>query len=208
MNCEKHTGVSAPGLCPVCLIEERDELAAQLEAARAEIAKLQDITSKDTCCAYCGAAYPKGTPRFGDNALTEHIKVCPEHPMRECERQLEVVRAELERVQRAVAWSFQTYGPDIDKICRHILGVPFALVHERYEMLGTDELLEQARAEGYAAGATAEQERCIKAICPMCENDEPEYKDGHWIHTRLNLGPGGIYSRWCRAAAIRAEEQE
>jgi hypothetical protein len=38
-----------------------------------------------TSCAFCGAIYPQGTPRHGDGALIEHIKVCPQHPMREAE---------------------------------------------------------------------------------------------------------------------------
>ena len=65
-------------------------------------------------------------------------------------------------------------------------------------------VLEAARAEG----AAAEQERACKAICSMCRNDDPILKDGHWIHFRPNVGPGGICSQWCRAAAIRSAEAE
>jgi len=64
--------------------------------------------------------------------------------------------------------------------------------------------VEAARAEG----AAAEQERACKAICSMCRNDDPILKDGHWIHFRPNVGPGGICSQWCRAAAIRSAEAE
>ena len=32
-------------------------------------------------CAYCGKAYPEGTPPYGADALTEHIKICDKHPM-------------------------------------------------------------------------------------------------------------------------------
>jgi hypothetical protein len=31
MNCEKHRQVKAPGLCPICLIEERDQLSGRCE---------------------------------------------------------------------------------------------------------------------------------------------------------------------------------
>lgn len=75
MYCEKHDLLSAEfETCPLCKIE-----------------RLEDIIRLDTCCAYCGQPYPKGTPRFGDNALTEHIRVCPEHPMRELEQKLKTI---------------------------------------------------------------------------------------------------------------------
>jgi hypothetical protein len=33
-------------------------------------------------CVFCGTAYPPGTPPSQHQALYEHIKVCPKHPMR------------------------------------------------------------------------------------------------------------------------------
>ena len=41
-------------------------------------------------CVYCGHEYPPGTPTSGSNImqLTEHIKVCEEHPMRALEDEL------------------------------------------------------------------------------------------------------------------------
>lgn len=33
-------------------------------------------------CAYCGHAYPAGTPPHGIELLTEHIQQCERHPMR------------------------------------------------------------------------------------------------------------------------------
>ena len=41
-----------------------------------------------TYCAYCGQAYPRGTPKFNNPALTAHIRVCPAHPMRKLEKLL------------------------------------------------------------------------------------------------------------------------
>lgn len=32
-------------------------------------------------CVYCGHAYPPGSPAHGAKVLTEHIKVCPKHPL-------------------------------------------------------------------------------------------------------------------------------
>lgn len=36
-------------------------------------------------CAYCGHEYPQDTPAWGNSVLTDHIKVCPKHPMRKAE---------------------------------------------------------------------------------------------------------------------------
>ena len=44
-------------------------------------------------CVYCGQTYPENTPTHGANVkvLTEHIKVCPEHPMRAMREALEKI---------------------------------------------------------------------------------------------------------------------
>lgn len=49
------------------LLQEHTALQELLAVQDATIAKLGKITTTSTCCAYCGAA------------LTEYIKVCPEH---------------------------------------------------------------------------------------------------------------------------------
>ncbi len=46
-------------------------------------------------CVYCGEAYPQDTPTWGDEVLTEHIKVCPKHPLREAERKIEILKKAL-----------------------------------------------------------------------------------------------------------------
>ncbi len=46
-------------------------------------------------CIYCGAAYPDGTPTHGAKALTDHIKVCEKHPMREAEQKITILRKAL-----------------------------------------------------------------------------------------------------------------
>jgi hypothetical protein len=33
-------------------------------------------------CVYCGHRYPPGTPAVRDKALYEHIKKCPQHPLK------------------------------------------------------------------------------------------------------------------------------
>lgn len=32
-------------------------------------------------CVYCGQAYPPGTPTHGAPVLTNHILICPKHPL-------------------------------------------------------------------------------------------------------------------------------
>lgn len=43
-------------------------------------------------CVYCGMEYPQGTPTSGDKILTDHIKICEKHPMREAEKKIEILR--------------------------------------------------------------------------------------------------------------------
>lgn len=82
-----------------------DELRAERDEARAAVQKLEKIITSDTCCAYCGVAYPEGTPRFGGDVLTEHIKVCPEHPMRETEQHIKELERELEAI--SLEWVYR-----------------------------------------------------------------------------------------------------
>lgn len=49
-------------------------------------------------CVYCGHEYPEGTPPHGSQILTNHIKVCEKHPMRELEKKAATVRAALIRL--------------------------------------------------------------------------------------------------------------
>lgn len=46
-------------------------------------------------CVYCGMAYPEGTPPYGSKVLTDHIKICEKHPMREAEAKIALLRKAL-----------------------------------------------------------------------------------------------------------------
>ena len=46
-------------------------------------------------CVYCGMEYPQDTPAWGNQILTDHIKVCEKHPMREAETKIIKLRAAL-----------------------------------------------------------------------------------------------------------------
>lgn len=43
-------------------------------------------------CVYCGQEYPQETPAWGDKVLTDHIRVCPKHPMRQAEADIDLLR--------------------------------------------------------------------------------------------------------------------
>lgn len=49
-------------------------------------------------CVYCGHAYQPGVPTHGHDALTEHIKICTKHPMRDAEKKI----TELQQLLREV----------------------------------------------------------------------------------------------------------
>ncbi len=57
---------------------------------RADVARLTAaLNARNTLtCVYCGTAYPPGSPTHGAAVLTEHIKVCEKHPLREAEAKL------------------------------------------------------------------------------------------------------------------------
>lgn len=65
-------------------------------------ARGEAIPQRVITCVYCGHQYPAGTPSSGaDNAaLTEHIKACEKHPM----RQLEADKAGLMAIVNRLAW--------------------------------------------------------------------------------------------------------
>jgi len=46
-------------------------------------------------CVYCGHEYPEGTPSWGSDLLTEHIRTCEKHPMRDLESKLAQLRRAL-----------------------------------------------------------------------------------------------------------------
>lgn len=57
------------------------------EAAKIPIPKLPETVTTMTC-AYCGYAYPEGTPATQHEKLSEHIKTCAKHPLREAEAKI------------------------------------------------------------------------------------------------------------------------
>lgn len=76
-------------------------------------------------CVYCGQEYPKGTPPHGSQILTDHIKVCENHPLRKAEADCAKLRKALvglvscETAQELDAMEAIVRlmpAPDVDKI--------------------------------------------------------------------------------------------
>ncbi len=78
-----------------------NDAAAQIETLRAERDEARSwvrrltATQRVLTCAFCGEAYPPGTPESNDAALLAHVKVCVKHPMRDVERERDVAVATL-----------------------------------------------------------------------------------------------------------------
>lgn len=68
------------------LAREAIALHGEREEARAWVKRMTE-ERRILTCAFCGEAYPPGTPEANHESLTAHVKVCSKHPMREIERQ-------------------------------------------------------------------------------------------------------------------------
>lgn len=53
-------------------------------------------TPQTVTCAFCGQAYPPGTPTSGTEAMAAHVRLCQSHPMRKVEAQVARLRRALE----------------------------------------------------------------------------------------------------------------
>ena len=47
-------------------------------------------------CVYCGHEYQDGTVAYKHRKLTEHLKICPDHPLRAAEEKVVKLRVALE----------------------------------------------------------------------------------------------------------------
>ena len=74
-----------------------DEKELQAEQPPCNQSELIETLGTTLTCVYCGTKYPAGTPAHGEQvqALTDHIKACPKHPMREAEVTIVKLRAAL-----------------------------------------------------------------------------------------------------------------
>lgn len=59
-----------------------DDERTELERLRAERVAIQN-DERSLTCVCCGHLYPPGTPTSNHHALTEHIRRCSKHPMKD-----------------------------------------------------------------------------------------------------------------------------
>lgn len=57
---------------------------------------MSEQNDREVTCVYCGQAYPAGTPTHGAAVLTDHIKVCEKHPMRQAEETIKRLEREIQ----------------------------------------------------------------------------------------------------------------
>jgi hypothetical protein len=100
-------------------------LSAGLYAKPLKRKRSNKMSDPIVTCVYCGHEYPNGTPAAKHELLTEHIKVCEKHPMREAEKKIEKLRAALagligvetpEELDALEAVLRTTPAPESDKI--------------------------------------------------------------------------------------------
>ena len=75
---------------------ERDEARKFGEHAAGEYNKLL-AEKRILRCAFCDTEYPPDTPPSQSEALTAHVKVCPQHPMRAVEAERDALIHDIER---------------------------------------------------------------------------------------------------------------
>ena len=78
------------------LSEPERDVNRAIAAQQVSLMALDDDSDRILTCAYCGQAYPPGTPASGVPALTAHIKTCAKHPMRELEEKIDELEHRLE----------------------------------------------------------------------------------------------------------------
>jgi hypothetical protein len=78
---------------------EKDKLIAVVASETVADALIAALTStaspKVLTCVYCGQEYPPGTPASQHQALFDHIKTCPKHPLGEAIRTIQMLYARL-----------------------------------------------------------------------------------------------------------------
>lgn len=53
------------------------------------------MSEQTITCVYCAHAFPSDTPTHGATVLTDHIRVCEKHPLREAEMKIDKLRMAL-----------------------------------------------------------------------------------------------------------------
>ena len=82
--------------CPIC-----NNNGANCNVCRCDEYKSNVVVT----CVYCGMIYPDGTPTHQHTLLTDHIKVCEKHPLREAENKIKYLMYALERITGSEVYS-------------------------------------------------------------------------------------------------------
>lgn len=109
-------------------VQVLEELLAEARAIAEEAARRHNellANQRILRCAFCNAEYPPDTPPTQNEALTAHVKECPEHPMRELESKLAKLRA---FAKHALERSWE--GLDMDSCEIQEVALEHGLIHE------------------------------------------------------------------------------
>lgn len=107
------------------------------------------IANRVVTCAFCGHSFPDGTPVTQDRRLTDHVMVCPKHPMRQTEADNARLREALEEALEPGVFGEWSRCPDpriddsLRKLCElHGYGAVMHHVEwlwsERSRLMGLD----------------------------------------------------------------------
>ena len=83
-------------VCKLCAGRVDSQARAWYERGREHETRRIAETERVLTCAFCGEAYPPGTPESNHEALTAHVKICSKHPMRIVERERDALRGDNE----------------------------------------------------------------------------------------------------------------
>lgn len=124
------------GTCTVCgkepSYECRRHFTERINALEADLARVTrerdeardwvrrlTVEQRTLTCAFCGQAYPPGSPTHGAEVLAAHVRICEKHPMREVEAErYERGRAEMRDEaaraceKRQTYWNYRTVEAD------------------------------------------------------------------------------------------------
>ena len=106
----------------------------ELETERIAIQNKERVLT----CAYCGHRYEPGTPVSNHQRLSDHIAICPSHPMhhaiarvRELEEKLKSAENELEDE----SWYRGEFITNLEEVARMVIDTLDGHCHEAYEEL-------------------------------------------------------------------------
>lgn len=202
-----------------------DQAERERDEARAWVRRMTS-TQRVLTCAFCGEAYPPGTPESNNEALTAHVHVCAKHPMREAERARDEalsgesaaaveLRGALDAVAKlsAALAGEQARREEAERLYRDANAAADRWLDECATRAERAERAERERDEALAALAAAEMERDVAWVRACDTNDGVAninrglgLRDKHkaWAIVLLAQGTGSTATDADIAAAIRA----